>query len=146
MLKGWFDGVLVYGGVYTSTIRYDRGHFAGRRAMLSVSTGGPAPTLAYNGRNGDIDLQLWPANMSLAYVGYTVLPHYVAAGVEGAIKYSDVDAHAHRIAGYKDELRQRLLALDSTEPLRFNGWDKFDEEGRLKPGVAGHSYFMRAEP
>ena len=58
MLKGWFDGVLVYGGVYTSTMRYDRGHFAGRRAMLSVSTGGPAPTLAYNGRNGDIDLQL----------------------------------------------------------------------------------------
>ena len=60
ILKGWLDRVLVYGGLYTSKMRYDAGYFAGRRAMLSVTTGGTAATFAHNGRNADIDLLLWP--------------------------------------------------------------------------------------
>ena len=40
-------------------MRYDAGYFAGRRAMLSVTTGGTAATFAHNGRNADIDLLLY---------------------------------------------------------------------------------------
>ena len=146
ILKGWLDRVLVYGGLYTSRMRYDAGYFAGRRAMLSVTTGGMAETFAHNGRNADIDLLLWPTNFTLAYMGYAVLPHFTACGVEGGIRYSDASEIPARLEGYKDGLRRRLLTLDKTEPMKFNGWDDWDESGRLKPGVEGHSPFMRAEP
>jgi NAD(P)H dehydrogenase (quinone) len=146
MLKGWLDRVLVYGGLYTSKMRYDRGYFTGRRALLSVTTGGPEPTFAHNGRNGDIDLLLWPLNFSLHYMGYTVLPPYVAFGVEGGLRYSDPEQMVARLQGYKAALRTHLEGLEGTEPLAFNGWPDWDEDGRLKPGVAGHSYFMRAKP
>ncbi|MEM7654220.1 MAG: NAD(P)H-dependent oxidoreductase, partial [Pseudomonadota bacterium] len=42
MLKGWMDRVFVSGGLYTSSMRYDRGYFKGRRALCSVTSGAPA--------------------------------------------------------------------------------------------------------
>ena len=39
MLKGWFDRVLAYGEVYTSSKRFENGRFVGKRAMLSVTVG-----------------------------------------------------------------------------------------------------------
>ena len=36
MLKGWMDRVFISGGLYTSTMRYDKGYFKGRRAICSV--------------------------------------------------------------------------------------------------------------
>jgi len=146
MLKGWLDRVLVYGGLYTAKMRYDQGYFTGRRAMLSVTTGGPEPTFAHNGRNGDIDLLLWPMNFTLHYMGYTVLPPFVAFGVEGSLRYSDPDQVVARLRGYKAALRARLEGLEGSAPLVFNGGRDWDESGRLKPGVAGHSPFMRAKP
>ena len=145
MLKGWLDRVLVYGGLYTSATRYDAGHFAGRRAMLSVTTGGTEATFAHNGRNADIELLLWPTNFTLHYMGYDVLPPFVAFGVEGGIQYSEPGEMPERLEGYRAALAQRLEELDATEPMRFNGWDDWDETGRLKPGRAGYSPFMRAE-
>ena len=146
ILKGWLDRVLVYGGLYTSRMRYDEGYFAGRRAMLSVTTGGTAESFAHNGRNADIELLLWPTNFTLAYMGYGVLPHFTACGVEGGIQYSEAGEVSVRLEGYKDSLRQRLLTFERTEPMKFNGWDDWDASGRLKPGVEGHSPFMRADP
>lgn len=154
MMKGWLDRVLVYGGLYTSKMRYDRGYLRGKRAMLSVTLGGAEPTFAYNGRNGDIDLLLWPVNMSLSYVGMTVLPPFTAfevgdlrsrRGVAGEATEGDPEV-VHRLERYQQEYRERLACIESIEPLRFNGWDDWDETGRLKPGVAGYSPFMRAEP
>lgn len=96
--------------------------------------------------NADIDLLLWPTNFTLAYMGYGVLPHFTACGVEGGIQYSEASEVTARLEGYKDGLRERLLAFERTEPMKFNGWDDWDESGRLKPGVEGHGPFMRAEP
>jgi NAD(P)H dehydrogenase (quinone) len=146
MLKGWFDRVLVYGETYTSRMRYDMGRFRGRRAMLSVTLGGPEPTFAYNGRNGDIDLLLWPMAMSLYFVGYTVLPHFTAFGIEGGLKYSDPDEMIARLKRYKCKYSERLRILDGLRPLDFSGWADWDEEGRLKPGRPGYSPFMRPSP
>ena len=146
VLKGWFDRVLVYGGLYSSTMRYDKGYFRGRRAMLSVTTGGPEPTFAHNGRNGDIELLLWPTHMTLSYMGYTVLPPFVAYEVGGGIQYSEADEGTRRNQAYARALEARLRPLDLVEPLKFNGWVDWDERGRLRPGVPGHSPFMRAEP
>lgn len=146
MLKGWLDRVLTYGGVYTSRVRYDRGRYRGRRAMLSVTTGAPEETFAYNGRNGDVALLLWPMCFTLAYVGYTVLPPFVSFGVEAGIAYSTPTTLMERLEQHRRALAARLDTLASVAPMRFNGWDDWDETGRLRPGVAGHSPFMRDRP
>ena len=144
MLKGWLDRVFVYGRLYTSRLRYDTGHFKGRRAMLSVTCGGPEATFAHNGRNGDIDLLLWPTNYSLAYMGYTVLAPFVVCGVEGGLRYSPETEVAARLARAERALAGRLGALEAVPAIPFSGWADWDASGRLKPGVAGHSPFMRA--
>lgn len=146
ILKGWFDRVLVYGATYTSEARYDRGPFRGRRAMVSVTLGGPESTFAYNGRNGDIELLLWPTSMSLHYVGYSVLPPFTAFGVGAAASEAERRELAVRLERYKRAFRERLADIETCAPLRFNGWDDWDESGRLKAGVPGYSLFMRASP
>jgi NAD(P)H dehydrogenase (quinone) len=143
MLKGWIDRVLVYGRTYTSRMRYDRGHLKGKRAMVSVTLGGAESTFAYNGRNGDIDLLLWPVQMSLHYVGFTVLPPFTAFEVSGDRGEPQVKA---RLDGYLMDYAQRLKEIETVEPLRFNVWADWDEQGQLKPGVKGYSLAMRAEP
>src|SRR5260370_2234480 len=88
-LKGWFDRVLIYGEVYTSQKRFEKGRFLGKRAMLSVTVGTSPQTYAFDGRSGDIDLLFWPVNFTLAYVGYSILAPFVAYGVEAGLRYSD---------------------------------------------------------
>lgn len=137
MMKGWIDRVLMYGATYNSRERYDRGLLKGRRAMVSVTFGGAESTFAHNGRNGDVELLLWPVQMTLAYVGMTVLPPFKAFGVGGDPASLD---------GIEARYRSHLAAIDNLVPLRFNGWDDWDTSGRLKPGVEGHNLFMRAQP
>ncbi len=137
MLKGWFDRVFVSGGLYTSTMRYDRGHFRGRRAILSVTTGAPAGSFAPGGRGGDIDHLLWPIQYSLHYMGFTVLPPFVAHGVQG-------HGYAYRCEGEARRQREadlaawarRLERLEDARPLSFPGWDDWDEAGRPKATLA----------
>jgi NAD(P)H dehydrogenase (quinone) len=141
ILKGWVDRVLVYGRTYTSQMRYHRGHLRGRRAMLSVTLGGPESTFAYNGRNGDINLLLWPMNMTLHYVGYSVLPPVTSFGI-----YADGAEGRLRVEQCKHAYRRRLATIDQTEPLQFATWGDWDDSGRLNPGVPSHSLFMRSAP
>jgi NAD(P)H dehydrogenase (quinone) len=146
MLKGWLDRVMVYGRCYTGSRRYDAGVFKGKRAMLSVTTGALEDTYRYNGRNGDIELLLWPLNFTLHYLGFTVLRPCVCFGVEGGLKYSEEGAAARRLKDYLATFEQTLESLEARETIPFNGWKDWDERGRLKPGVPGYSPFMRSEP
>jgi NAD(P)H dehydrogenase (quinone) len=146
ILKGWIDRVLVYGGTYTSERRYDRGLLIGKRAMLSVTFGGAESTFAHNGRNGDVELLLWPVQMSLFYVGYQVLTPFTAFGVAGASTDDGKDAVAERLNQYRSLYRERLLSIDRVPPMKFNGWQDWDSCGRLKPGVPGYSKFIRPNP
>ncbi len=146
ILKGWLDRVLVYGDVYTSKKRYDHGRFRGRRAMLSLTTGGPEETFTFNGRNADIDLLLWPINFTLYYVGYEVLEPFVAFGVEGGLKYSSQEEAIRRLDRHRIAFREVLADIDQRPALRFNGSEDWDESGRLKVGVSGFSPFIRANP
>ncbi len=144
LLKGWLDRVFVYGGVYASRRRYDSGHFRGKRALVSVTTGGAPETHGPDGRQGDLDLLLWPLHFALNYVGFSVLPPFRSFAVEGGRgDAADRAAHAAKLAGYRDGLAAHLQALDSLAPLAFNGWDDWDAEGRLKPEAPSHGPFMR---
>jgi NAD(P)H dehydrogenase (quinone) len=68
VLKAWFERVLVYGEVYTSQKRFERGRSAGKKAILPVTVGTSGAAYAFDGRSGDIDLLLRPVNRTLAYV------------------------------------------------------------------------------
>lgn len=135
MLKGWFDRVFVYGGLYSGRMRYDHGRFPEKKVMLSVTTGAPAPTFTRHGRSGHIVALLWPIHYSLYYLGVSVLPPQVTYGVQGGgLSYQDEAAFRERLEAEKANWARRLERLDDEAPIPFAGWDDWDEQGVLKAG------------
>ncbi|MGF1610750.1 MAG: NAD(P)H-dependent oxidoreductase [Kiloniellales bacterium] len=143
MLKGWFDRVLIYGEVYRSDVRFEKGRFVGKRGLLSLTVGTSPETYAYNGRSGDIDLLLWPVNFTLAYVGLEVLRPHVAYGVEAGLRYSDPRAVEERLQRVEADYVARLQSIETEPALPFNPMSDWGTDGRIKPCAAVHSPFMR---
>ena len=143
MLKGWFDRVLIYGEVYTSQRRFEKGRFLGKRAMLSLTVGTSPETYGFDGRSGDIDLLLWPVNFSLAYVGYSVLTPFVAYGVEAGLRYSDASAVEARLRRVEEDLKGALRSLDRRLMIPFNRMAEWGANGRIVPEAPVHSPFIR---
>ncbi len=133
ILKGWFDRVFVNGGLYTSTMRYDRGYFRGRKAVCSVTTGAPEIAFGPGCRGGDIELILWSIHVSLHYLGFHVLPPFVAFGIQGhGYVYAEEDSNNRRLLLYRETWKERLKNLDRDTPLEFQGWDNWDSGGRAR--------------
>jgi NAD(P)H dehydrogenase (quinone) len=143
MLKGWFDRVLAYGEVYTSTKRFENGRFVGKRAMLSVTVGTAPGTYAHDGRSGDIDLLLWPVNFSLAYLGYTVLHPFIAYGVEAGLRYSDQATVEARLKKIVEDFRTALPQALDRATIPFNRKAEWGADGRIVPGAPVYSPFIR---
>ncbi|TLF73508.1 NAD(P)H-dependent oxidoreductase [Nocardia cyriacigeorgica] len=147
ILKGWVDRVFTYRfaygvGEHSDTKygeRYGEGTLAGRRALLSVTIGGLESHYGPRGINGPIDDLLFPIHHGiLFYPGIEPLPPFVVYG-------------ADRLRGedYPDIAKaweQRLLTLESTEPIPFRRQNFGDYELpslQLKPGLepAGRTGF-----
>jgi NAD(P)H dehydrogenase (quinone) len=81
LLKGWVDRVFAMGRTYGGDRIYANGVFKGKRAMLSLTTGGSAPAYAKGGFNGDIHAILRPIQRGmLQFVGFEVLAPQIAYG------------------------------------------------------------------
>ena len=143
ILKGWYDRVLLYGEVYTSSKRFENGRFSGKRSMLSVTVGTSEDTYAYNGRSGDINLMLWPVNFTLAFVGYRVLEPFVAYGVEAGIGYSDPKVIEQRLKNIEQKLGERCKMLDQVPQVPFNQMAHWNSDGRIKSNAPVYSAFIR---
>lgn len=127
ILKGWVDRVLVSGTCYGGKRFYDRGGLAGRKAMLAITIGGQPHMLREGGVHGELNDMLRPIlRGTLAYVGLTVLPPFVAYHVP----YITREARAAILEDY----RARLRGLDALVPLEFPSLDDFD--AGLHPKVA----------
>lgn len=143
ILKGWLDRVFVWGRIYSSRMRYcDRGHFKGKQALVSVTTGASEAAFGANGRAGDIGLVLWPIHFSLSYVGFSVLPPFHSFGVIDA-PATERSALRAALERRKAALRAHLQQAATLDPLEFNGSSDFDETGRLLPDAPSHSPFIR---
>jgi NAD(P)H dehydrogenase (quinone) len=83
ILKGWVDRCFAMGRTYGGGRLYENGVFKGKRAMLSLTTGGPAEAYAKGGFNGDIHAVLRPIHRGiLSFTGFDVLaPHIIYAPV-----------------------------------------------------------------
>ncbi|WP_055700106.1 MULTISPECIES: NAD(P)H-dependent oxidoreductase [Streptomyces] len=147
ILKGWVDRVLTYRfgygvGEHSDTKygeRYGEGTLAGKRAMLSVTVGGPERHYSARGINGPIEDLLFPIHHGILYYpGLDVLPPFVQYGSD---KLTEED-----FADVAKAWEQRLLTLESTEPIPFRRQNFGDYEIpslNLKEGLepAGRSGF-----
>lgn len=82
ILKGWLERVLAYGFGYVDGHRFDTGLFRGRRALLSVTTGGTPARFGEDGVYGPIEKVLWPTKrLALEYMGFDVGEPFVSYAV-----------------------------------------------------------------
>lgn len=82
LLKGWIDRVLSYGFAYVDGRRFDTGLFKGRRALISVTTGGTPERFSDEGVYGPIGPLLMPVRrLALEYMGFEVEDPCVAYAV-----------------------------------------------------------------
>jgi putative NADPH-quinone reductase len=108
ILKGWADRVLAMGRTYGYGRIYDKGVFQGKRALLSVTTGGGSEHYQKGGFNGDIHGILRPIQRGiLEFVGFSVLaPHIVfgPAHLNEDERKVALAAHARRLESIAKEL------------------------------------------
>jgi len=107
VLKGWVDRVFAMGRTYGGGRIYDEGVFSGKRAMLSLTTGGPAEAYTKEGFNGDIHAILKPIHRGmLEFVGFDVLaPQIVYAPVRMSDeqRVQELEKFAQRLTGIAGE-------------------------------------------
>lgn len=128
ILKGWVDKVFAMGRVYGGGKWYDNGAFVGKRALVSLTTGGPQAMYGSTGLNGDLEQILYPIHHGMLYfVGFEVLPPFVA--------WAPSRSGEETRQQYLQQYRQRLLTLDSTPALHFPRLADYDEHFQLKPAA-----------
>ena len=75
ILKGYFDRLYIYEAVFTHQMNFNKGKYVGKKALVSVTTGGNASVYTDTGMLGNIDVILYPfLNITLRYVGFDLLP------------------------------------------------------------------------
>lgn len=137
ILKGWIERVYAFGFGYgfkdgSNNFRYGDGALKGKRALVSVLTGGPAADYGPRGINGPIDQLLYPlTHGALFYPGMDVLPThalYAAAHIDSA----------DQVEAAKAGWRARVERLFQDEPIAFrrqNGGD-YQDRHTLRDDVA----------
>ncbi|MBV8124668.1 MAG: NAD(P)H-dependent oxidoreductase [Burkholderiales bacterium] len=102
ILKGWVDRVFAMGRVYGNGHIYETGRFKGKRALLSLTTGGPEAAYQQGGFNGDLEAMLRPMQRGmLEFTGFSVLMPQV---VYGPVRADDAQRHAW-LAQWEGRLR-----------------------------------------
>lgn len=115
LLKGWIDRVLSYGFAYVDGARFETGLFKGRRAMISVTTGGTPERFSDTGVYGPIAPLLMPVRkLALEYMGFAVDDLCVAYAAPR------VDADTRQT--YLDTVAQAALKMAAQPVQRTDHW------------------------
>lgn len=102
-LKGWVDRVFAMGRIYGGGKIYETGVFKGKKALLSLTTGGPPEAYLQEGFNGDIHSILRPIHRGmLQFVGFDVLEPHI---VYGPARMTD-DQRRQELEAFATRLRQ----------------------------------------
>ncbi len=116
ILKGWVDRVFASGRTYGSGRMYEKGVFKGKRAMLTLSTGGPQSVYIAGCFNGDIDAILRPIERGiLQFLGFDVLPAQIVfspAQMGIAEREAALAAYALRLQSIETENPKPPLAYE----------------------------------
>ena len=107
ILKGWVDRVFAMGWAYGQGRVYEHGVVRGKRALLSLTTGGPREAYAPDGFNGDLQAILRPIQRGvLEFTGFSVLRpevHWQPVRVTPAERAAWLEAWAARLRGIEQE-------------------------------------------
>lgn len=110
ILKGWADRVFAMGRTYGLGRIYGTGVFRGKRALLSLTTGGPREAYTREGFNGDIDAILRPIQRGiLEFLGFEVLAPQITYGPVRL----PADARAQALAAWS----RRLRGIGEEQPI-----------------------------
>ncbi len=145
ILKGWCDRVLANGAMHSVDERYDNGKFRGKHVLFCVSTGANAHECAFNGKEGDIEMLLWPMAHTMRYLGFKTYKSVVINGVHsyhtGKQKLDLEDTLTQALAAQSDVIKN----LNTRDIIQFNSDNDFDENGTLLKNAKSHSAFIRHE-
>lgn len=115
MLKGWVDRVFAMGRAYGGGRVYANGIWKGKRALLSLTTGGPQEAYRKGGFNGDLDAVLRPIQRGmLEFCGCSVLAPQV---VYAPVRLSEQQRRAEL-----ERWRARLAAIERELPIEVGGY------------------------
>jgi NAD(P)H dehydrogenase (quinone) len=101
-LKGWVERTFAMGRVYGGGRVYNKGVFKGKRALLSITTGGPETAYRKDGIHGDMAGVLRPIQRGiLQFVGFDVLAPQIVFGPA----HLTVEEREKHLAMYAERLR-----------------------------------------
>jgi NAD(P)H dehydrogenase (quinone) len=141
ILKGWIDRIFAFKFAYGykdagNRYRYGDGALAGKRALLSVTVGGPEVDYGPRGINGPLENLLFPiTHGTFFFPGMDVLPTFAVYGT------GKIDESGFETA--KRTLEKRIFGLFSDDPIPFrrqNGGDYPDKHtlaSHIAPGITG---------
>lgn len=142
ILKGWIERVYAFGFGYgykdgSNSHRYGEGALKGKRALVSVCTGGGEADYGPRGINGPLDQLLFPlTHGALFYPGMDVLPIHAVYGAAHISTTAEAEAA-------KEVWRSRVERLFEDAPIRFRPQNGGDYPGRhtlgddVAPGQSG---------
>ncbi len=111
ILKGWVDRVFAMGRTYGMGHIYETGVFRGKRALLSLTTGGPQESYTADGFNGDLEAVLRPIHRGmLEFTGFQVLAPQII--------YGPVRADAAQREAWLAAWAERLKAIEQETPIQ----------------------------
>lgn len=126
ILKGWFDKVLLFGGIYGGEYgRYNQARLKGKIGMLSLTTGSPKGSYAPDGFSGDIHEQI------LYHINHGVLYFSGMTPLEPFIAYTVSHDEDERKA-YLESLSNRVKNINDIPRISYHKFEDFNDEGRLK--------------
>lgn len=146
ILKGWCERVLANGGLHDTSNRFDTGHFRNKPVLFCVTTGSKASESAHNGKEGDIQMLLWPLAYTLRYLGFDVLVPRIVHGVHGYHKGAAKEDLETRLQNEIEGHRETIARFATLPKISFNADSEFDRAGTLSPGAPSHSHFIRHDP
>lgn len=123
ILKGWFDRVLIEGVAFdfSTACLLDEGFLKGKKAVLSVTTGGSEKMLSPYGLSGDINVILWPIQYNiLRMCGFDVLKPQM----NYAVTFVSEETRNNLINQWKNRLR----TIFNEEPMKFPVISDFNRE------------------
>jgi len=110
ILKGWVDRVFAMGRAYGSGRIYERGFFRGKRALLSLTTGGFQSSYVVGGEEGDIRGILRPIHRGIfQFTGFDVLAPNIV--------YGPVRVEEPQRRQWLNQWAQRLRSIESELPI-----------------------------
>lgn len=126
ILKGWIDRVFALGFAYGGGRWFDKGVFADKRAMVSVTVGGPEAAYSDHGiYERPMKEVLHPLlHGTLAFVGFRVIDPFI---VHSPQRMTEVE-RVKTLEGY----RHRVLTLDSAPLLSALQSGDFERLVRMK--------------